>query len=470
MNMPDEVLDNSTAVGNISADIFRAYDVRGVVGANFGADQAFAIGRSLVSLYPQCTQVTIGRDGRLSSDMVSAALAKGLRASGANVVDIGVLPTPALYYAAQKNSKGSGLMVTGSHNPPEYNGIKMMMAGETLSGDAIQRIYQKCLAGDFAEGDGAYEEKPMLDEYINAIITDINCKRKLRVAIDCGNGVTGPAAQKLFVALADEVHCLFCEIDGHFPNHHPNPSEPGNMVELSRAVVDGGYDIGFAFDGDGDRIGVVDSDGHIIWPDRQMMVYARDILQHHPGAIIIYDVKSSRHLAQEIKRHGGNPKMCRTGHSFVKSAIKEHGALLAGEMSGHIFFNDRWPGFDDGLYAAARMLEAVSNQSLSSREFFAHLPDAVSTPELNIAFERENAQHEFMSRFATEATFADADIITIDGLRVEFADGWGLVRASNTTPSLVIRFEANDEDALARIQQIFREQLKKIDSTMTIPF
>lgn len=461
---------NEVAKESVAADIFRAYDVRGVVGKTFGPNTAFLIARSLASLYPQCSRVMVGRDGRLSSEAIADAIVSGLRASGADAVHVGVVPTSALYYAAQKYNDGTGLMVTGSHNPPEYNGIKMMMAGDTLSGDAIQDIYKKCLEGDFVDGAGARAERMVLDEYVRAIIADVDVARGLRVVIDCGNGVAGPAAMQLFAALAEETRDLYCDIDGRFPNHHPNPSDPKNMEELARVVVDGGYDVGFAFDGDGDRLGVVDSRGRIVWPDRQMMVYARDILGRHAGAVIIYDVKSSRHLAAEIERHGGRAQMCRTGHSFVKSAIKETGAHLAGEMSGHIFFNDRWPGFDDGLYAAARMLELLARESCSSADFFDRLPDAVSTPELNITFEREGAQYDFMRRLERKADFGDAKVITLDGLRVELPDGWGLVRASNTTPSLVIRFEADNDEALRRIQDLFRAQLRKIEPELAAPF
>ena len=455
----------------LAADIFRAYDVRGVVGDSFGADQAFAIGRALASLYPQCAHVMVGRDGRLSSPEIADALMRGLCASGVDATDVGMLPTPALYYAAHKHGGGSGLMVTGSHNPPAYNGVKMMMGGVTLSGDAIQAVYAKCLAGDFVDGAGARKERPALDEYAAAIVADVKVARKLRVAVDCGNGVAGPAALKVLSALAGEVCELYCEVDGRFPNHHPDPGDPANMAELMRTVVEERCDLGLAFDGDGDRIGVVDSKGRIVWPDRQMMVYAADVLSRQPGATIIYDVKSSRHLAAEIKRLGGRAQMCRTGHSFVKSAVKETGAPLAGEMSGHIFFNDRWPGFDDALYAAARLMEALAREPGSTAELFERLPDAVSTPEMNIAFERENMQHEFMERFTRGAQFDDAaEVITVDGMRVEFDDGWGLVRASNTTASLVMRFEADDEVALDRIQERFRRELLKTESELSLPF
>lgn len=454
---------------DIAASIFRAYDVRGVVGQTFGADEAFVIGRALASLYPQCPRVFVGRDGRMSSPDIADALMRGLCESGADAVDVGMLPTPALYHAAHAHNGGTGLMVTGSHNPPEYNGVKMMMDGETLAGEEIQAVYKKCLAGDFAEGDGRRGKRAALDEYVDAIVNGVEVGRKLRVVVDCGNGVAGPAALKVLGALAGEVHPLYCDVDGNFPNHHPNPSDPENLKELAAAVVAGKYDLGFAFDGDGDRIGVVNGDGGVVWPDRQMMIYAREVLSRNSGATVIYDVKSSRHLAEEIKRLGGEAVMCRTGHSFVKSKVKETGAALAGEMSGHIFFNDRWPGFDDALYAAARMLEAVTREPGTPTQTLSRLPDAVSTPELNIEFEREGAQHEFMERFARAADFGDAEIVTVDGLRVEFRRGWGLVRASNTTACLVLRFEANNTRDLALIQERFCKQLLKVEPGLSLP-
>lgn len=459
-------------MSGISADIFRAYDVRGVVGTGFDAEQVFTIGRAIADLYPDRHRFVLGRDGRLSGKRLLDALADGLNAGGADTADIGIVPTPALYYTAGKENDGTGLMVTGSHNPPEYNGIKMMIGNETLAGEAIQAIYRRCTRGEFGvvRCAGTRDTCDGLDDYTGAIVANVKIKKKLRVVVDCGNGSAGPASKKIFDELTQETKYLYCDIDGHFPNHHPNPSEPANLDKLRETVVAGDYDAGLAFDGDGDRLGVVDNLGRIIWPDRQVMVFARDILRNNEGATIIYDVKSSRHLADEIRRAGGRARMCRTGHSFVKGALKETGALLAGEMSGHIFFNDRWPGFDDGLYAAARLLEILSQEQRTCAQVFDALPPAVSTPEINIEFGRENMQHEFMRELVNHADFGDGKVITVDGLRVEFDDGWGLVRASNTTSCLVTRFEADNEEALARIQRQFHNQLKKISPDMALPF
>ncbi len=454
----------------ISRSIFRAYDVRGVVGDDFGETQAFMLGRALATLYPDCGEVAVGRDGRLSSAALSGALIRGLTASGADAVDVGEVPTPALYFAAHREGSGSGLMVTGSHNPPQYNGVKMMMRSHTLAGDDVAALYAACVEGRFSEGSGERREKAVREDYVRGIADGVHVARPLRVAVDCGNGVAGPAARSLYERLGCEVTCLYCDVDGNFPNHHPNPSVPGNLEELIATVRSQGLDVGLAFDGDGDRLGVVDDAGRIVWADRQMMVFAQDVLKTNQGATIIYDVKSSRLLAQVIERNGGVARMCRTGHSFVKGAMKETGALLAGEMSGHIFFNDRWFGFDDALYAGARLLEILSREASKCSEIFDRLPRAVATPELNVHFEHEEEQHEFMRRFAAEARFNGAEISTIDGLRVEFDHGWGLVRASNTTPCLVLRFESGDQAGLERLQSAFREQLLKVDPELKVPF
>ena len=454
----------------ISRSIFKAYDVRGVVGDDLNEAQMFALGRALVTRYPDCGEVAVGRDGRLSSAALSAALIRGLNASGAAVVDVGEVPTPALYFAAQRGGSGSGLMVTGSHNPPQYNGVKMMIGAHTLVGDDIAALHTACVEERFKEGAGGCVEKVVLDDYVQSIADNVSIKRPLRIGVDCGNGVAGPAAQALFERLGCEAVCLYCEVDGRFPNHHPNPSEPKNLEELITTVRERRLDVGFAFDGDGDRLGVVDDAGGIVWADRQMMIFTQEVLRDHPGATIIYDVKSSRHLAQVIERCGGVARICRTGHSFVKAALRETGALLAGEMSGHIFFKDRWSGFDDALYAAARLLEILSRTPDKCSEICDRLPQAVSTPELNVHFESEGEQHEFMQRFSAQAQFAGGDINTIDGLRVEFDHGWGLVRASNTTPCLVLRFESDSPAGLERLQSVFREQLLKTDQTLKLPF
>lgn len=454
----------------INPTLFRAYDIRGVVGDDFGEPQLFALGQALATRYPDCGTVVVGRDGRLSSDDLSAALIRGLNASGVDVLDVGEVPTPVLYFAAHQSGAGSGLMITGSHNPPRYNGVKMMIGGHTLAGDDISALYATCVQQEFKRGNGSRVGATPDDDYIRRVTDDVGLHRKLHIAIDCGNGVAGPVARALYERLGCEVVCLYCEVDGTFPNHHPNPSVPGNLTDLIATVREQQLDVGLAFDGDGDRLGVVDDTGTIVWPDRQMMIFAQDILRNHPGATVLYDVKSSRHLSRVVEQCGGVARMCRTGHSFVKQALKETGALLAGEMSGHLFFSDRWFGFDDALYAGARLLEVLSRTEEKCSALFAKLPRSVSTPELNVPFEREDQQHEFMRRFLAEAQFGEARISEIDGLRVEREDGWGLVRASNTTPCLVLRFESDSQGGLEALQAVFREQLLRVDPALEIPF
>lgn len=453
----------------IERSIFRAYDIRGIVDKNFDAATAYTIARAFASCYPQLRHVALARDGRLSGAAISTALAAGLNASGIAVIDVGQVPTPLLYYAACRNT-GSGLMVTGSHNPAEYNGIKIMVAGTTLADDKITDIYDACVHQHFRDGDGRLDKIDYSDDYIAALTDDIHLARPLRVGVDCGNGVAGPILLRLLSALGCESEALYCDIDGRFPNHHPNPSDDDNLKDLIALVTNQALDLGIALDGDGDRLGVIDNTGKIIRSDRQMMLYARSVLSQHPGATIIYDVKSSQHLPQLIKDEHGVPCMCRTGHSFVKAALKETGALLAGEMSGHIFFNDRWFGFDDALYAAARMLEIIASGEQTCSERFAALPDSISTPEMNVHFNQEEQQFRFMEQFAKVAQFPAAVIRRIDGLRVEYNDGWGLVRASNTTPSLVLRFEADNHRSMQRIQSLFRSQMLKVDATLNLPF
>lgn len=455
---------------DINANIFRAYDIRGVVTTDLRPDIVFLIGRALATLYPTCQQVVVGRDGRLSSQDLADQLIAGLRAGGTDVIDVGEVPTPVLYYATHALKTGSGLMVTGSHNPPEYNGIKMVMAEKTLFGDLIQEIFNCIQANDFCTGSGALEKIDVLDDYVSVINQDITLQRPLKIAIDCGNGVAGPAALKLFAQLGCEVTPLYCDIDGTFPNHHPNPSELDNLKDLINSVCEKQLDLGLAFDGDGDRVGIVDETGEVLYADRQMMLYAEDVLSRNPGAEIIFDVKSSRNLARHIEQAGGKATMWKTGHSFIKNKMKETGALLAGEMSGHIFFKERWFGFDDGLYSAARMLEILTTQGLTASQRFALLPNDVSTPEITLKLDEDGAQHRFVEKFVAEATFEGAQLTTIDGVRADFNYGWGLVRASNTTPAIVIRFEAVNSDKLAQLQRDFKKQLLATDPSLTLPF
>ena len=451
-------------------NIFRAYDIRGVVTTDLRPDIVFLIGRALATLYPTCQQVVVGRDGRLSSQDLADQLIAGLRAGGTDVIDVGEVPTPVLYYATHALKTGSGLMVTGSHNPPEYNGIKMVMAEKTLFGDLIQEIFNCIQTNDFCTGSGALEKIDVLDDYVSVIIRDITLQRPLKIAIDCGNGVAGPAALKLFAQLGCEVTPLYCDVDGTFPNHHPNPSELDNLKDLISTVCEKQLDLGLAFDGDGDRVGIVDETGEVLYADRQMMLYAEDVLSRNPGAEVIFDVKSSRNLARHIEQAGGKATMWKTGHSFIKNKMKETGALLAGEMSGHIFFKERWFGFDDGLYSAARMLEILTTQGLTASQRFALLPNDVSTPEITLKLDEDGAQHRFVEKFVAEATFEGAQLTTIDGVRADFDYGWGLVRASNTTPAIVIRFEAVNSDKLAQLQRDFKKQLLATDPSLTLPF
>ncbi len=455
---------------DVTSSIFRAYDIRGVVSTDLRPDVVYQIGKAVGTLYPQCETVVVGRDGRLTSKELSDNLIRGLQSTGTNVIDIGEVPTPVLYFATHELNTGSGMMVTGSHNPPEYNGIKMVMDEKTLFGDMIKDIYHCIDHGEYTSGQGSLNEIEILDTYLKAICNEITLAKPLSIAIDCGNGVAGPSASTLFSQLGCEVTELFCDIDGTFPNHHPNPSEPENLQDLIDAVVSNNLDLGLAFDGDGDRVGIVDENGDVLWADRQMMLYSKDVLSRNPGAEIIFDVKSSRNLATYIEQAGGIATMWKTGHSFIKNKMKETGALLAGEMSGHIFFKERWYGFDDGLYSAARMLEILAADNRVVSEIFKELPNDVSTPEITVHLEKDGAQHEFIKKFIAQSNFTDAKLSTIDGIRADFPDGWGLVRASNTTPSLVIRFEAENETKLAQLKATFKTQIHSVDPTIDLPF
>jgi phosphomannomutase/phosphoglucomutase len=455
----------------ISKDIFRAYDIRGVVENALTPDAVKQIGQAFATeaLSQNQKTVVIGRDGRLSSPALSQCLSEGLRAGGCDVIDVGMVPTPVLYYATHKLKTGTGIMVTGSHNPPPYNGLKMLIDGNTLYGDSIKALYSMIVENRINSGKGVHSEVDVVPDYLDTIINDVKLDKPLNIAVDCGNGVAGVLATELFTRLGCNVTELFCNVDGNFPNHHPDPSKPENLIDLQNAMRENTLDIGLAFDGDGDRVGILDDKQNILWADRQMMLYAEDVLKRKPGALIIYDIKSTSNLKTYIENKGGEALMWKTGHSFIKAKMKETGAELAGEMSGHIFFKERWFGFDDGLYSAARMLEIVSQRDSSSSEIFAALPDSFNTPELQINFE-EGEHYKFMDKFINEAKFDDADTITIDGIRVNYADGWGLIRPSNTTPCLVLRFEANDEDTLNRIQNTFRKQLLAVDASLSLPF
>jgi len=449
-------------MNKLSKDIFKAYDIRGIVGKTLTVDVARQIGRAIGSeaRARQVTTLAIGRDGRLSGSDLSDALSEGLRETGINVIDVGRVATPMLYFATHELGTQSGVMVTGSHNPPDYNGFKMVLAGDTLAGDDIQQLYQRIVDGNFESGEGSYSTHDVTDAYFDRITGDIKLERPMSVIVDCGNGVAGAFAPILFRRLGCRVRELFCDVDGTFPNHHPDPAKPENLKDVIQALDKTDAEIGLAFDGDGDRLGVVTKDGSIIWPDRQLMLYAADMLERNPKAKVIYDVKSTRLLKPWIKANKGVPVMCRTGHSYIKAKIKETGALLAGEMSGHVFFKERWYGFDDGMYTGARLLEILSRVEDPS-ELLNALPNAISTPELNLKT-REGENHTLIAALQESAQFPDAEeIITLDGLRVEYADGFGLMRASNTTPVIVLRFEADTQEALDRIKADFRRELSK---------
>ena len=452
-------------------EIFKAYDIRGIVGRTLTPSIVQKIGRALGSLARERKRDTIavGRDGRLSGPELIAALSDGIRSAGVDVIDVGMVATPMTYFAAQHLGTGCCVMVTGSHNPPDYNGLKMVIDATTLSGDDIQRLRARIERDDLASGDGALRAEDVSRAYLDRIVGDIKLARPMRIAIDCGNGVAGAFAPELYRRLGCDVLELFCDVDGNFPNHHPDPSQPKNLEDLRRRLVQGDCELGLAFDGDGDRLGVVTPAGNIIYPDRQLMLFAADVLTRAPGATIIYDVKSTRNLKPWIVEHGGVPMLWKTGHSLIKARMKEVGAALAGEMSGHTFFGERWYGFDDGLYAGARLLEILSRYPDPAAVLDA-LPDAVSTPELNIGCV-EGEQHTLVARLQADAHFPGAsDVIRIDGLRVEYPDGFGLARASNTTPVIVLRFEADDQAALTRIQHEFRRVLTAAKPGVELPF
>ena len=451
--------------------IFKAYDIRGIVDDTLTIDITYKIGQAVGSevIANGGDSIVIGRDGRLSGPKLAEALANGLRASGVNVTDIGVAPSPVVYYSSYSKGIPSCIAITGSHNPPNYNGFKMVVDGVTLSAERIQAVKQRIIDNDFSEGAGSYTQEDVIEDYIERIVSDVKPARKMKIVIDCGNGVGGATAPQVFNRLGCEVIELFSEVDGNFPNHHPDPSQIENLQDLIKAVKENDAELGLAFDGDADRLGVVSKKGEIIWADRQMVLFAQDILSRNPGTDIIYDVKCSRNLPEEISKAGGNPIMWRTGHSFVKAKLKETGAALAGEMSGHIFFKERWYGFDDGVYAGARLIEILSKLTETPQEVFDALPNSINTPELRIDF-AEGEHYAFMDKLKAVADFGDADVSKIDGLRVDYKDGFGLIRPSNTTPILVLRFEADTEEAIKRIQSDFASAIKSIDDSIVTPF
>jgi phosphomannomutase/phosphoglucomutase len=457
----------------IDRGIFRAYDIRGVVGRDLSPAVAELIGQAIGSLMHEqgLEDIVVGRDGRLSGPELAAGLIAGLRTAGRNVIDIGLAPTPLVYFGAYHLRAGSCVSVTGSHNPPDYNGFKIVVGDKTLYGDGIADLYAR-IADDrlhTAPSPGRLEPREIDDDYVQRVASDIQIDRPLKVVVDAGNGVAGELGPKTLAAIGAEVVPLYCEIDGTFPNHHPDPSEPHNLADLVKMVDRLDADLGIAFDGDGDRLGVVTRDGHNIFPDRLLMLFAADVLERNPGAQVIFDVKCTGRLPGHVLRHGGSPLMWKTGHSFIKAKMRETEAELAGEMSGHFFFKERWYGFDDGIYAAARLLEILGAQPGRPSDVLDALPEGVATAEIKVDAPGGNP-HAFVERFVAEARFDEARLSTIDGLRVDWPDGWGLVRASNTTPVLVLRFDADNKEAMARIQDAFKTQLRALAPGLVLPF
>ena len=462
---------------NPPKEIFKAYDIRGIVGKTLTPEVVEGVGHAIGSEATARGKntIAIGRDGRLSGPELIAALARGIQKSGINVIDVGCVPTPMVYFAAYQLHTGCAVMLTGSHNPPDYNGLKMVLADETLSGESIQQLRMRIEQSNLTYGKGNYTQRDISAEYIARIVSGIRLARPMNITVDCGNGVAGAYVANLYRQLGCTVQEMYCEVDGHFPNHHPDPSDPHNLQDLIAALRSNDSELGLAFDGDGDRLGVVTKDGKIIYPDRQLMLFAADVLSRNPGAEIIFDIKSTRNLFSWIRSHGGRPTLWKTGHSLVKAKMKETGALLAGEMSGHVFFKERWYGFDDGLYTGARLLEILSKVPDPSATLNS-LPDAICTPELHM-HTAEGENHELLAQLQKSAKLTDApmfinakEIITLDGLRVEYPDGFGLARPSNTTPVIVLRFEADSEVALQRIQNDFRRIFQQAAPHLKLPF
>lgn len=460
---------------SVPASIFRAYDIRGIVDDTLTEETVEMIGRAVGSEAAARgeSSVAVARDGRLSGARLQAALMRGLNAAGCDVIDIGMVPTPVLYFATHiLDGTHSGVMVTGSHNPPDYNGFKIVLSGETLSGDAITALFERIQSGRLANnldnGQGSITQQDVRERYLTRILGDVKINRPIKAVVDCGNGVAGELGPQLLARLGIETIPLFAEIDGHFPNHHPDPGKPENVQDLIRKVHETGADIGLAFDGDGDRLGVVTPSGKLIYPDHLLMVFATDMLARQPGAKVIFDIKCTGNLIKVISEAGGEPEMWRTGHSMIKARMQETGAQLGGEMSGHIFFKERWYGFDDGLYAAARLVEILANQANDADTFFDNFPQDVATPEINIAVTDDN-KFSLVDKLAREGDFSEGIKTTLDGIRVDYQDGWGLCRPSNTTPALVMRFEGKDEAALARIKAVFNDALLRVAPDIELP-
>lgn len=453
---------NSSLEVSVPAHIFKEYDIRGVACDTLTRESMFLIGQSFGS---ECVEVgerevLVARDARHSGWELAGALIQGVRSAGVDVVDLGIVPTPLLYFATQRSSGGSGLMVTASHNPPEYNGVKMMLAREVLYGESIQNLYQRIIQGRLAERSiGALSKGSVIDAYRHAVRDDIRVKRPLKVVLDCANGVGGAVAPQVFRDIGCEVIELYCDVDGSFPNHPGDPTKPENLQDLIATVVENRADVGIALDGDGDRIVAVSPQGEIVWPDRLMILFVRTIVANHPDRKVVFDVKCARALADEILDAGGEPVMWKTGHSLIRTKLRDCNGIFGGELSGHLFFRDRWPGFDDGIYAGARLCELLSAGGLSPSELFQALPSSESTPEIRIPCE---SAHELVEQFKQVAQFGDAESTDLDGLRVVFCDGFGLIRASNTAPEIVLRFDADTKAGLGRIQRAFHKALDSL--------
>jgi phosphomannomutase/phosphoglucomutase len=459
---------------NINKDIFRAYDIRGIYPDDLNEETFLLIGKAIgkqIAEQSDDPKVSICMDGRISGPSLKQSLISGLTFMGVNVIDIGSLPTPLLYYSLKKLNINNGLMITGSHNPSSYNGIKMVINNKTLFDNHIIEIYKSIISDEFKKNkvEGKLiKDDAMLDNYIKDIKVDINIKSKLKICIDCGNGITGAITRKVFDALNIDFDIIYENVDGSFPNHPPDPTDERNLLELKNNIVKNKSDIGFAYDGDGDRICVVTKEGKMIWPDQLLILFSRSILKDSPGKKIVYDIKCSKHVEKEIVENSGVPILSKTGHSFIKRAIIEENASLGGEMSGHIFFADRWGGFDDGIYASLRLLEILCREG-DNLGILNTLPKSITTPEINIPFKGNN-HFTFMNLFAKLAKFDNASIIDIDGLKIVYPDAWGLIRCSNTSSKIVLRFEADSKEAMANIQSLIKKEMLKVDSNLKLPF
>ena len=467
-------LDASWGVlAEVPQHVFRAYDIRGEADDKAVSPAlAYALGLAFGTEAKQANieSIVVGRDCRLSGEQLTSALIAGILQTGCGVINVGMVPTPLVYFATCTLPTDTGIMVTASHNPAHHNGFKMVLAGETVSTAGVQALYQRIVSRQFhqSEAPGTVTEHDIVPAYCDDVVDRIQLARPLKVVVDCGNGIAGRFVPDLYRRLGCDVVPLFCEVDGRFPNHHPDPTVLENLQDLMRVVQQQNADFGVAFDGDADRIGLVTEHGEVIWPDRQMLLFAEDVLSRHPGGTIVFDVKCSSTLPQQIAAWGGRPVMSRTGHSLVKGRMRQEAAPLAGEMSGHIFFQSGWYGFDDGIYVGARLMQLLSEKSQSCAEVFAAFPSRVNTPELKVPMD-EALKSGFIERLAADTAWHDATCVLIDGLRIEFADGWGLVRASNTSSNLTLRFEGDTPQALQRIQLAIYDAMRRIDSDIELP-